>query len=62
MPIDDTVYFTERSVQTTSGNIGILDDVDTYLDFLVFSVAWGRISGSRWAAIAKPRRTVIPLL
>jgi hypothetical protein len=38
--IDDTVYFTDRSVQTTSGTIGILEDVDTYLDFLVFSVAW----------------------
>ena len=39
--IGDTVYFTDRSVQTSSGNIGILWDEDNYLDFLVFSVAWG---------------------
>jgi hypothetical protein len=43
---DETVYFTDKSVETTSGNIGILRDVDTYLDFLIFSVAWGEIS--RW--------------
>ena len=42
--IDETVYFTERSIQTSSGNIGILQEMDTYLDFLVFSVAWG-VSG-----------------
>jgi len=37
---DETVSFTDRSVLTSSGNIGILQDVDTYLDFLVFSVAF----------------------
>ena len=39
---DETVDFSERSIFTTSGNIGILQWVDTYLDFLVFSVAWDR--------------------
>jgi len=36
----ELVYFTDRSVQTSSGNIGILGNVDTYSDFLLFSVAW----------------------
>ena len=37
---DETVDFSERSVFTASENIGILQWVGSYLDFLVFSVAW----------------------
>jgi len=40
--LDYTVYFTERSVESSSRTIGILQNVDTYRDFLIFSVAWYR--------------------
>jgi hypothetical protein len=40
IPVDYIVWFSERTVRTSSGKIGVLGDVRTYLDFLVFSVAW----------------------
>ena len=42
---DETVWFTDRTIETSSGTIGILQYVDTYRDFLVLSVAW---DGDRW--------------
>ena len=53
-PIDDTVYFTDRTVQTTSGTIAIIWDVDNYLDFLVLSVAWGGSIYHRAMMILQP--------
>ena len=40
---DETVYFTDRSIETSTGNIGILQYAFPYLDFLVFSVAWSQL-------------------